>query len=99
MVKLTQMEGFAIPADLDYRNLKTLAFEAREKLHALRPETLGRASRIPGISPSDLHGLVLEVTRRRSHSGLSPVSRETADEARDVVAASSVFPASGQAAS
>jgi tRNA uridine 5-carboxymethylaminomethyl modification enzyme len=74
--KLTQMEEFAIPADLEYRELTTLAFEAREKLHALRPETLGRASRIPGISPSDLHSLIHEVTRRRSRPALS-VSRET----------------------
>ena len=66
VAKLTQMEGFAIPEDLEYRNLTTLAFEAREKLQQLRPETLGRASRIPGISPSDLHCLILEVTRRRS---------------------------------
>ncbi|HWN18781.1 MAG TPA: tRNA uridine-5-carboxymethylaminomethyl(34) synthesis enzyme MnmG [Gemmatimonadales bacterium] len=98
-VKLTQMEAFAIPADLEYRNLTTLAFEAREKLHALRPETLGRASRIPGISPSDLHGLILEVARRRSRSGLAPVSRETPGEARDAMVAGSVFPASGQTTS
>jgi tRNA uridine 5-carboxymethylaminomethyl modification enzyme len=82
VAKLTQMEGFAIPADLEYRDLTTLAFEAREKLHALRPETLGRASRIPGISPSDLHGLILEVTRRRPRSDLAAVSRETPAEAR-----------------
>ena len=82
VAKLTQMEGFAIPADLEYRDLATLAFEAREKLHVLRPETLGHASRIPGISPSDLHGLILEVTRRRSRSGLAAVSRETPTETR-----------------
>ena len=64
--RLTQMEEFPIPADLEYRELTTLSYEAREKLDARRPETLGRASRIPGISPSDLHSLVLEVTRRRS---------------------------------
>jgi tRNA uridine 5-carboxymethylaminomethyl modification enzyme len=82
--KLTQMEGFIIPADLEYRGLTTLAFEAREKLHLLRPETLGRASRIPGVSPSDLHGLVLEVTRRRSRSSPPFVSRETPGEAEIV---------------
>ncbi len=66
--KLTQMEEFPIPPDLEYRELTTLAFEARERLHAQRPETLGRASRIPGISPSDLHSLILEVTRWRSRA-------------------------------
>ena len=64
--RLSQMEEFALPHDLDYRELKTLAFEAREKLQSQRPTTLGRASRIPGISPSDLHSLVLEVARHRS---------------------------------
>jgi tRNA uridine 5-carboxymethylaminomethyl modification enzyme len=74
--RLTQMEEFALPPDLDYRQLQTLAFEAREKLQAIRPETLGRASRIPGVSPSDLHSLVLEVTRHRARTKTS-VSRET----------------------
>ena len=62
-VRLSQMEDFAIPERLEYRELKTLAYEAREKLQALRPTTLGQASRVPGISPSDLHSLVLEVAR------------------------------------
>ena len=81
VAKLTQMEEFAIPDDLAYGELTTLAFEAREKLQQLRPETLGRASRIPGISPSDLHCLVFEVTRRRSRLS-AVVSRETTSESR-----------------
>jgi tRNA uridine 5-carboxymethylaminomethyl modification enzyme len=64
--KLTRMEGFEIPEHLDFRELQALSFEAREKLHALRPRTLGHASRIPGISPSDLHGLILEILRHGS---------------------------------
>jgi tRNA uridine 5-carboxymethylaminomethyl modification enzyme len=80
VVKLTQMDQFPIPSDLEYRELRTLAFEAREKLHAIRPDTLGRASRIPGISPSDLHGLILEVARRRAFLGSASVSRETVVE-------------------
>jgi tRNA uridine 5-carboxymethylaminomethyl modification enzyme len=85
VVKLTHMEDFAIPSNLNYGELHTLAFEAREKLQALRPETLGRASRIPGITPSDLHSLILEVTRRRVGTITPPVSRETM-EAPDNVA-------------
>jgi tRNA uridine 5-carboxymethylaminomethyl modification enzyme len=64
--KLARMEGFEIPEHLEFRRLQALSFEAREKLHALRPRTLGHASRIPGISPSDLHGLILEILRHRS---------------------------------
>jgi tRNA uridine 5-carboxymethylaminomethyl modification enzyme len=63
--KLSEMEAFAIPDSLDYRTLNTLAFEAREKLGRLRPQTLGQASRVPGISPSDLQNLVLEITKLR----------------------------------
>ena len=59
------MEEFTLPQDLDYRKLDTLSYEAREKLGALRPSSLGGAKRIPGISPSDLQCLVLEVLRRR----------------------------------
>jgi tRNA uridine 5-carboxymethylaminomethyl modification enzyme len=74
--RLTQMEDFAIPERLEYLDLTTMAYEAREKLQVLRPRTLGQASRIPGISPSDLQALVLEVARhnRRSYRA---VSRET----------------------
>ncbi len=74
--RLTQMEDFAIPERLEYLDLTTMAYEAREKLQVLRPRTLGQASRIPGISPSDLQALVLEVAR---HNGRSyrAVSRET----------------------
>jgi tRNA uridine 5-carboxymethylaminomethyl modification enzyme len=61
--RLSQMEDFAIPEQLEYQQLTTLAYEAREKLQALRPRTLGQASRVPGITPSDLHSLVLEVAR------------------------------------
>jgi tRNA uridine 5-carboxymethylaminomethyl modification enzyme len=81
VARLSKMEEFPIPSDLEYRGLTTLAFEARERLHALRPETLGRASRIPGISPSDLHNLILEVARRRRRLDAAPVSRETVSKA------------------
>ena len=55
----------SLPADLSYESLKSLSFEARQKLAALRPRTLAQASRIPGVSPTDLQGLVVEVERRR----------------------------------
>lgn len=64
--KLIQMEELRIPDGLEYPRLAALSSEAREKLGALRPATLGHASRIPGISPSDLQGLVLEVIRHRA---------------------------------
>ncbi len=61
--RLSELEGFNLPEQLEYAQLHSLAHEAREKLHVLRPRTLGQASRIPGVSPSDIHNLVMEVTR------------------------------------
>ncbi len=63
--RLSQLEGFTLPDGLDYTALQTVSFEAREKLQAARPASLGQASRIPGVSPSDLQSLVIEVVKRR----------------------------------
>jgi len=54
--------------------MRSLSFEARQKLAALRPATLAQASRIPGVSPSDLQNLVLEIEKRRrlAHEGVTP---------------------------
>jgi tRNA uridine 5-carboxymethylaminomethyl modification enzyme len=63
--RISQMDEFVLPEQLDYRGLHTLSYEAREKLHANRPLTLGHAGRIPGVSPSDVQSLVFEVLKRR----------------------------------
>ncbi|MEA2714419.1 MAG: tRNA uridine 5-carboxymethylaminomethyl modification enzyme [Gemmatimonadales bacterium] len=73
--RLAQMEELTIPDQIDYRVLAALSFEAREKLDAVRPQSLGQASRIPGLTPNDLQGLVLEVLRHRPAK--VRVSRET----------------------
>ena len=73
--RLAELEEFSLPADLPYAELAALSFEAREKLVLLRPATIGQAGRVPGVSPSDLHGLVLAVLRRRAQE--RSVSRET----------------------
>lgn len=65
-VRLQELESFELPEETDYRNLSALSFEAREKLQARRPSTLGEASRIPGVSPADLQALVLELARART---------------------------------
>jgi tRNA uridine 5-carboxymethylaminomethyl modification enzyme len=63
--RMTEMDGLRIPANLRYEGLHALSFEARQKLSAARPETLGQAGRIPGVSPSDLQNLVLAVVKSR----------------------------------
>ena len=80
--RLQRMGDFALGADIAYDVMRSLSFEARQKLGMIRPSTLAQAARIPGISPSDLQNLVLEVTKR-------PLSRGTAGDARDVAATAS----------
>ena len=58
-------EGLVLPKDLDYMALTGLRIEARQKLSALRPPTLGAASRISGVSPGDVAVLLIELERRR----------------------------------
>ena len=59
-------ESMKIPHDLDYSKVPNLATEAREKLSRIRPESVGRAMRIPGINPADIANLIeyLEKVRR-----------------------------------
>jgi tRNA uridine 5-carboxymethylaminomethyl modification enzyme len=52
--KLNRLEGLPLSPDFDYSQLKSLSFEAREKLSRIKPGTLGQASRISGVSPSDI---------------------------------------------
>ena len=63
--RLAELAAFALPADLPYLELQSLATEARQKLDRIRPTSLSQAARIPGVSPSDLHNLVVETARWR----------------------------------
>ncbi|MDP9205448.1 MAG: tRNA uridine-5-carboxymethylaminomethyl(34) synthesis enzyme MnmG [Gemmatimonadota bacterium] len=63
--RMRRMGDFALDADLEYGEMRSLSFEARQKLAHLRPHSLAQASRIPGVSPSDLQNLVIEIERRR----------------------------------
>ena len=63
--KIRRMGEFALDDSLSYTEMKSLSTEARQKLSAIRPHTLAQASRISGISASDLQNLVIEVERQR----------------------------------
>ena len=63
--RLRAMGSLVLSADLDFHAMQTLSTEARHKLDAARPHSLGQASQIPGINPSDLQNLVFEIERQR----------------------------------
>ena len=54
-----KMDKKKIPADIDYSDVKNLRIEARQKLELIRPETIGQASRISGVSPADVNMILL----------------------------------------
>lgn len=57
--RMTRIDHITLGDKLDYSSITALSTEARQKLTALRPETVGRASRIPGVSPADINVLLL----------------------------------------
>ena len=61
--KLSHFENLVIKDDFDYHALKSLSFEAREKLSKIRPKTIGQAGRISGVSPADISVLVIYISR------------------------------------
>lgn len=61
--KLHRLEDVRIPDGFDYLKIKALSTEARQKLDRMRPSSIGQASRIPGISPSDVNILLLLMNR------------------------------------
>jgi tRNA uridine 5-carboxymethylaminomethyl modification enzyme len=61
--KLKRLEDVKIPDNIDYSLLKSLSFEAREKLQNIMPKTISQASRISGISPSDISILLVHLGR------------------------------------
>ena len=61
--KLTRLEGTKIPTDLDYSKLSSLSTESKEKLNEISPKTIGQASRISGIKPSDINILLIYLGR------------------------------------
>lgn len=59
-----KLEQRLLPPELDYLHMETLRLEARQKLDALRPRSLGQAARISGVSPSDIGALMILLSQR-----------------------------------
>ena len=69
---VSKMHGIQIPDMINYKNIDGILIESRNKLNTIKPETIGQASRIPGITPSDITALAIYIS---SHQ--KSVSRET----------------------
>ena len=63
VLKLNKLEGIRIPKTFDYSKLNAISSESREKLNHIKPETIGQASRISGVSPSDINILLVFMGR------------------------------------
>ena len=61
--KLSRLEDLKIPQNTDYQSIKNISSEALEKLISIKPATIGQASRISGISPSDISVLLVHLGR------------------------------------
>jgi tRNA uridine 5-carboxymethylaminomethyl modification enzyme len=61
--RMSQLESLIIPETFDYKKISSLGNEAREKLTKIKPSTLGQASRISGINPSDVQILMVYMGR------------------------------------
>jgi tRNA uridine 5-carboxymethylaminomethyl modification enzyme len=61
--KLSRLDYVKIPVDFEYEKLQSLSTEARQKLSKIKPANIGQASRIPGVSPSDINTLLVYLGR------------------------------------
>jgi tRNA uridine 5-carboxymethylaminomethyl modification enzyme len=81
MVQIRDMqkrENIKIPVDFDFKNCSILSLEARDKLSKVRPLTIGQASRVGGISPSDISSILIMLEAKKKNTALkSGVSLHT----------------------
>jgi tRNA uridine 5-carboxymethylaminomethyl modification enzyme len=66
VARMAQQENLPIPADLDYMQLNGLSIEVRQRLSEARPQTVGQASRIPGVTPAAIAVLLVHLKRLRA---------------------------------
>ncbi|MET3465780.1 tRNA uridine-5-carboxymethylaminomethyl(34) synthesis enzyme MnmG [Variovorax atrisoli] len=75
--RAAHFENLKLPADFDYSQVKALSFEVRQKLNKHRPETLGLASRISGVTPAAISLLMIHL-RKGGHKAFAPGATEAA---------------------
>ena len=69
VARLESQENTRVPAALDYDRVRGLSFEVRQKLREQRPETIGQASRISGVTPAAISLLLVHIKRLGSSEG------------------------------
>jgi tRNA uridine 5-carboxymethylaminomethyl modification enzyme len=67
--RFKQLENKRLPKDIDFREIEGLRLEARQKLTKIRPDSVGQASRISGVSPADVSVLMIYLEQRRRMRG------------------------------
>ncbi|MDR3208005.1 MAG: tRNA uridine-5-carboxymethylaminomethyl(34) synthesis enzyme MnmG, partial [Oscillospiraceae bacterium] len=65
VAQFRRMESRRLPEGLDYEHMQGLRLEARQKLSALRPLSLGQAARVSGVSPADIMALMIALEKRK----------------------------------
>ena len=65
VARMEKLENKLLPEDIDYRSVPSLRDEAREKLAAIRPRSVGQAGRISGVSPADVSVLLVYLEQHR----------------------------------
>ena len=67
VAKFKKMENKLLPSEIDYSEIKGLSLEARQKLNKIKPNSIGQASRISGVSPADINVLLIFLQLRNSN--------------------------------
>jgi tRNA uridine 5-carboxymethylaminomethyl modification enzyme len=65
VARASNYENLKLPIDLDYGQVSALSFEARQTLNKNKPETLGQASRISGVTPAAMSLLLVHLKKKR----------------------------------
>ncbi|MBI4249004.1 MAG: tRNA uridine-5-carboxymethylaminomethyl(34) synthesis enzyme MnmG [Elusimicrobia bacterium] len=91
IANLKKTESVSIPGDMDYQSVCGLLTESRQKLSRIRPETLGRAARIPGVTPADVQILRVWIERMRK-SGSTTQARRPPSQSSTRLTEASIVP-------
>ena len=67
VLRMQEMENIKIPSGIDYDKVINIASEAKDKLKKVMPESLGQASRISGVNPSDIAMLSVYLKKEKNH--------------------------------